>query len=141
MLRFKSMKSLLISLIFNAALERQIDPYLALSVAIVESNLNQSAIGSLGEVGAFQLRPELYLNNETDIEVEEYVQIAMDLIGEKIEACGLELFPACYNMGITGAKRLGVERALNGPYTTKVRETYKKLTGGVREFYEDNVRY
>lgn len=35
----------------------EIDPYLFLSIAVVESSLNPKAIGEIGEIGLFQLSP------------------------------------------------------------------------------------
>jgi soluble lytic murein transglycosylase-like protein len=43
--------------IFTAAQSYGVDPSLALEVAIQESNLNQSAVGTSGEIGVFQLMP------------------------------------------------------------------------------------
>ena len=43
--------------IVDAALARGVDPAIALAVAQRESNFNQGAIGSSGEVGIFQLMP------------------------------------------------------------------------------------
>jgi soluble lytic murein transglycosylase-like protein len=37
-----------------------IDPDLAVAIAMIESGLNPKAIGSLGEIGLFQLRPEYH---------------------------------------------------------------------------------
>lgn len=44
-------------LIASAAAANGVDPNLALEVAITESNLNQDAIGSAGEIGVMQLMP------------------------------------------------------------------------------------
>lgn len=37
-----------------------IDPDIAVAIAMVESSLNPKAIGGLGEIGLFQLRPEYH---------------------------------------------------------------------------------
>jgi soluble lytic murein transglycosylase-like protein len=37
-----------------------IDPDLAVAIATVESGLNPNAVGDLGEIGVFQLRPEFH---------------------------------------------------------------------------------
>jgi soluble lytic murein transglycosylase-like protein len=44
----------------SIAVEVGIDPDFAVAVATVESGLNPKAVGSLGEVGLFQLRPEYH---------------------------------------------------------------------------------
>lgn len=45
------------TLIINTATSMGVDPTLALEVAMQESGLNQSAVGSSGEIGVFQLMP------------------------------------------------------------------------------------
>lgn len=47
-------------LIVKAAKKNGVDPLLALSIADVESKLNPNAVGSLGEIGVFQLRPSFH---------------------------------------------------------------------------------
>lgn len=42
------------------AIEAGIDPDYAVAIATVESSLNPNAIGQLGEIGLFQLRPEFH---------------------------------------------------------------------------------
>jgi hypothetical protein len=49
-------------LIRKEAIKQGISPELAVAVATVESRLNPNAVGSKGEIGLFQLRPELYPN-------------------------------------------------------------------------------
>lgn len=57
------------ALIVSISLSMGFDPNIALSVAKVESKLNPSAVGKIGEIGLFQLRPELFapscLRNKT----------------------------------------------------------------------------
>ncbi len=47
-------------LIRELAADHGIDPELALSIAEVESGFNSNAVGALGELGIFQLRPEFH---------------------------------------------------------------------------------
>lgn len=42
------------------ALEEGVDPTLALAIAKVESGFNPKAVGAIGELGLFQLRPEFH---------------------------------------------------------------------------------
>lgn len=121
------MKAMIIALIISGANERNIDPNMALAIAIVESNLNQAAVGGLGELGVFQLRPHLYLEGVSAYDTEGYINRALDLMAEKQRACGKALLPTCWNLGVTGGKRLGLQKALNGPYNTKVRKVYETL--------------
>lgn len=46
--------------IIEEAQAQGVDPVLALAVAQVESNFDPNAVGSLGEVGLYQLRPEFF---------------------------------------------------------------------------------
>lgn len=46
--------------IVNTALKYGVEPELALAIANVESRMNPSAVGSLGEIGIYQLRPEYH---------------------------------------------------------------------------------
>lgn len=48
------------SLIRISALRYGVEPDVAIAVAQVESGLNDKAVGSLGELGVFQLRPEYH---------------------------------------------------------------------------------
>lgn len=47
-----------VDIIREEALAQGLDPNVALAVARVESSLNPKALGALGEVGLFQIRPE-----------------------------------------------------------------------------------
>jgi hypothetical protein len=47
-------------LIKKEAKKQGIEPKLALAIAMVESGMNPKALGAKGEVGLFQLRPELH---------------------------------------------------------------------------------
>lgn len=120
------MKAFITALILAGAEHRGIDPNMALAIATVESNLNPAAIGSLGEVGVFQLRPEFYLPNHK-ISIGEYIDIALDLMADKQAVCGKELLPSCWNIGVYKAKKLGVDKAKKGPYNTKIRRALGQI--------------
>ena len=53
-------KEEIVKTIETEAVEAGIDPDFAVALATVESSLNPNAIGALGEVGLFQLRPEFH---------------------------------------------------------------------------------
>jgi hypothetical protein len=50
----------IINLINKEAIRQGLDPKIAISVAKVESSLDPQARGKKGEIGLFQLRPELF---------------------------------------------------------------------------------
>lgn len=53
-------KSEIVEMIKTKSVTEGVDPDLAVAIATVESSLNPQAIGSLKEVGLFQLRPEYH---------------------------------------------------------------------------------
>lgn len=53
-------RSEIVNEIHVQAIEAGIDPDYAVAIATVESSLNPKAIGQLGEIGLFQLRPEFH---------------------------------------------------------------------------------
>lgn len=50
----------IVELIEFEARKHGVDPKLAVAIAKVESQLNPNAVGLLGEIGVFQLRPEFH---------------------------------------------------------------------------------
>lgn len=52
--------STIATMIVTISVSMGFDPNVALSVAMTESRLNPDAIGGIGEVGLFQLRPEYF---------------------------------------------------------------------------------
>lgn len=52
--------SAIATMIVTISISMGFDPNVALSVAMTESTLNPNAIGGIGEVGLFQLRPEFF---------------------------------------------------------------------------------
>ncbi|MEK2647336.1 transglycosylase SLT domain-containing protein [Bdellovibrio sp. BCCA] len=55
------------TMIVTISISMGFDPNVALSVAMTESTLNPNAIGTIGEVGLFQLRPEYFAKSCTGI--------------------------------------------------------------------------
>lgn len=118
----------IIPLIIAAATAQGIDPTVAVAVAWNESRLNPSAIGSVGEVGLFQIRPEyskvprLHLFNPR-MNVEEGVR----KLAEAKRRCKHQRnnsWLTCYNAGVTGGSRI-VHGELF-PYVKRVNEVAKK---------------
>jgi soluble lytic murein transglycosylase-like protein len=106
-----------------------VDPDLAVSVANVESRLNPNAVGDIGEVGLFQVRPE-YAKPFTRTELfKPEVNIVMGVM--KLKAAKLTCMHqsgftwlTCYNAGNTGAKR--IKQPKNFSYVRKVTAEYEK---------------
>lgn len=87
------------SMISLSAIRHGVDPHLALAIATVESGMNPKAIGSLGEIGLFQLRPEYHDVIQGDIR--NNIEVAVKYLAELKVRCkylGNEFF-ICYNYG------------------------------------------
>lgn len=86
--------------IAKEALVRNIDPDLAVAIAIQESQLNPNAIGPKKEVGVFQLRPQFH---KVDPKVMvSNIQVALDYLVEIRRQCGVypdHSYINCYNTG------------------------------------------
>jgi hypothetical protein len=93
-----------------------------LAIAKVESNWNERAVGSLGELGPLQMRPELFPVTSRTTLAEHY-----RLAGSYIEKLAMLCAPlgenwiACYNMGPVKAKQVIKNNKL-ARYTQKVKE-------------------
>lgn len=104
------MKTAIISLIMAAAPHFGIDPNLATAVAIQESSLNPRAVGAVGEIGLFQIRPK-YSKFSTEELFNPIINITQGLImlqfakkycKHKVDRTWL----VCYNLGVTGGLKI-----------------------------------
>lgn len=59
--------SFLLTQIYLEAIVQGVDPKLAVSIAYVESKFDVNAVGSRGEIGLFQLRPEFHNVYKTNV--------------------------------------------------------------------------
>lgn len=101
-------KLYIISLILKYAALFDIDPNLALSVAKTESQLIPNAIGKVGEIGIFQIRPEYstltknqLLNPEINI-----IEGLQKIKEAKMKCPHKKYFIICYNTGVAGARNI-----------------------------------
>jgi hypothetical protein len=109
----------------RAALTHGIDPALALAIATVESNLNPEAVGSLGEIGIFQLRPEFH--SVVPGQVDHNIEVAVRYLADLKRRCAHygEAFFVCFNYGT--ARRLKYPELF--PYYRKVNAILEARNG------------
>lgn len=104
------MNTAIASLILAAAVHFDISPNLALAIAKQESSLNPSAIGSVGEVGLFQVRPKYskftakeLLNVQINItEGLRMLKFAKKYCKHQVDFTWI----ICYNRGVTGGSKV-----------------------------------
>ncbi len=117
------MNELILGLIGYYASIYGVDPRVAYSVGVVESNLNPKMIGQAGEVGIFQVMPSTakltrkqLLDPETNIRegVKYLAQMKKDCIHKEDI-----YYLVCYNYGLTNAKK--VKHPNLFPYVKKVK--------------------
>lgn len=89
----------------RVAKQNQFDPDLAVAIAKVESGLNQKAVGSKGEIGLYQLRPEFHASNirETKTNIKTAI-LYLKRIKAKCEPKFGDAWFICYNLGPNYAK-------------------------------------
>jgi hypothetical protein len=115
-------------LIILTALQSGVDPVTLLSIAQVESNMRTNIVGSLGEVGLFQLRPE-YQPKINLFNPHINSALAAEHLKWSIKHCkvghGLEKI-ICYNLGVTKAKN--IKQPSKFKYYKKFMNARKKYT-------------
>ncbi len=117
-------------LILSMAAQYGIEPKTALAIAWKESRLNPMAVGALGEIGLFQVRPQMYPQIAASMTPRDQVQVSLKLMAVKQRACGVALLPTCWNFGVTGMKRL------DRPYDTEYARDIRRIS----EIIESKVR-
>lgn len=113
-----------IYIIEQVSIENGLDPDLAVAIAITESSLNPNAIGDLGEIGLFQLRPEYH--NVKKGNVVNNVIVAVKYLVKVKELCEHKYDNAwfiCFNTG--PYKKIKVEPT-EFSYYKKVMSIYDK---------------
>lgn len=110
--------------IVTEAMAQDFDPTTALAIALVESDLNVNAVGAIGEVGIFQLRPEFH-----DVRPGDYrhnARVAIKYLKRVQALCSADYGDAwylCYQHGPN--KRLTAP--LEAPYYNKVQRMKREL--------------
>jgi soluble lytic murein transglycosylase-like protein len=89
-----------------------------LAIATVESRLNPNAIGAIGEIGLFQLRPEFHSVKRG--EIDHNINVATRYLAKLQKQCAHygDAFFVCFNYG--PGRRL--KRPKQFPYYIKVME-------------------
>lgn len=105
-----TMVELLIQYIIVTASLYQVSPEIAVSVAMVESNLNPEAIGSLGEIGLFQVRPEFSELTREQLRnpyknIEEGLRILQHAKKKCLHKSDYD-FLVCYNAGVAKGNKI-----------------------------------
>jgi soluble lytic murein transglycosylase-like protein len=95
----KPSKNQIEAMIFQSAVKNGVDPNLALAIATIESGLNPNAVGSLGELGVFQLRPNFHPVIKGD--VRNNIDVATKYLARLQKQCSRmgSAFFVCYNHG------------------------------------------
>ncbi len=102
-----------------------VEPELAVAIAQVESGLNKNAVGSLGEVGLFQLRPEFHpVSAENEA---ANIETAMKYLVSLRATCSRygDAYFICFNLG--PAKQIRFPHRF--PYYQKVMNAKRQLAG------------
>ena len=104
------MKTAIISLIMSIAPHFDIDPNLAVAVAKQESSLRPNVIGSVGEVGLFQIRPEYSKFDRKEL-LNPIINIVEGLrfLRNAKKTCRHQsdnTWIICYNRGVTGGSKV-----------------------------------
>lgn len=103
-------KLTIVKLIQFYAVQLGVDPDLAVAVAETESSLRVTAVGSIGEVGLFQIRPEFSVFDGDDLK-DPIINIikGVKTLKHSQKHCVHQNeydWLTCYNRGITGAKNV-----------------------------------
>ena len=104
------MNTIIISLIMGASAFFNLNPNLVVAVAKTESSLNPRAVGSVGEIGLFQVRPkyskfsrkELFNPLINIVEGLRMLSFAKKHCKHRVDNSWL----ICYNLGVKGASKV-----------------------------------
>lgn len=120
------METLILTLLMQLAPAYDIDPHLAAAVIKTESRFNPKAIGGLGELGLFQIRPEFSKYSRRQLlDMNTNIIAGLEMLREAKNRCkhkANKTFVLCHNLGVTGARK--IKRPEIFPYYRKVYAHY-----------------
>lgn len=115
-----------VRLIEQAARRHNIDPNLAVAIATVESGLDHTAVGGLGELGLFQLRPEFHGQHVT---MQAHIEYAVGYLAYTRKRCAARYgayWYICFNTGPYRKKT--IDKPADFYYAKRVSAVYAYLT-------------
>lgn len=125
--------STIVSLIMALAPVFGIDPKVAVTVAIVESSLNPKAMGQAGEIGLFQIMPDIVKRKGfTKRQMKDpmvNIYVGLQMLEDAKKHCSHKrgnTWLVCYNYGAKNALR--VHHPSLWPYVKKVNKHLKNKT-------------
>lgn len=109
---------------------QKVDPYLVAAVVQVESQFNPQTVGSIGEIGLMQLRPEYFANGRPKdlFNPEMNIRLGIGYLAKIKNRCRHKVgntFLVCYNAGVTGGSR--IKNPSQFPYVVRVSKAYNEL--------------
>ena len=136
------MTDLIVQLIITYSLNFGIDPSISLAIAKTESNMNPNAIGSLGEVGLFQVRPEFSKYTEKQLtNPATNIKEGLRILKNAQHGCNHQkdnTWVVCFNTGIHYAKR--IKHPTLFPYYKKVMYAKKQINKELKNLLIKKVK-
>jgi soluble lytic murein transglycosylase-like protein len=122
----------MVNLITVVAQLNGVSPQLAVAVASVESKMNPKAVGSVGEIGLFQVKPSsVGLSRQQLFDPATNIVAGVEYLKHVKKHCHTKedfTFVICYNAGVTGAKRIKHPKQFS--YYKKVMEVKGRIKRG-----------
>lgn len=119
-------KAAVVEMIEAEARRQHFDPQIAVAVAMVESSLNQNAIGKAGEIGVYQILPRVY-PGENLFDIHVNIRLGIEHLKYWKRVCptveGIS-FVNCYNSGFRHPKYPFLR-----PYVRKVASAMRRISG------------
>lgn len=125
------MEALVLTLLLQLAPAYGIDPHLAAAVAKTESRFNPKAVGRIGEVGLFQVRPEFSRFPKHKLfDINTNIIAGLEILRDAKTRCKHKLnktWLVCFNAGVGGGRK--IKRPELFPYYKKVYAHYVAYKG------------